>query len=147
MITSRRRLRLGAATAVALLATLAPVTAASATTDTTAPKITKTAIKQWLGPGDMKWRGAFWSANPAYTWSTSDNVGVASHEVQTWIGSGKGSRLGASTWSSTAKYAKTYAGSRRSVHVEVGEGEQACQRVRATDAAGTRSAWSGWRCT
>lgn len=147
MITSRRRLRLGAATAVALLATLAPVTAASATTDTTAPKISTTAIKQWLGPGDMKWRGAFWSANPAYSWSSSDNVGVASHEVQTWIGSGKGSRLGASTWSSTAKYAKTYAGSRRSVHVEVGEGEQACQRVRATDAAGNRSAWSGWRCT
>lgn len=146
--TSRRRLRLFAATAVAMLATLAPITAASATaTDTTAPKITATSYKQWLSPSDMKWRGAFWSATPAYTWSSSDNVGVASHEVQTWIGSGTGSRLGASTWSSIAKYAKTYSGTRRSLHTEIGEGEQACQRVRATDAAGNRSAWSGWRCT
>lgn len=147
-LTSRRRLRLAAATAVAMLAALAPVTAASATTtDITAPRITATTYKQWLVPGDMKWRGAFWSATPAYTWSSSDNVGVASHEVQTWIGNGKGSRLGVSTWPSIATYVKTYSGTRRSLHTEVGEGEQACQRVRAKDAAGNRSPWSAWRCT
>lgn len=147
--TSRRRLRLYAATAAAAMAAaLAPVTASSATTsDTTAPKITTTIYKQWLGPGDMKWRGAFWSATPGYSWSSSDNVGVTSHEVETWIGSGTGSRLGAATWSSIAKYVRTYSGSRRSLHTEVGEGEQACQRVRAKDAAGNRSPWSAWRCT
>ncbi|MEI7055351.1 hypothetical protein WBG06_06000 [Nocardioides sp. CCNWLW239] len=147
-LTPRSRLRLCVATAVAVLAALAPVTSASAiTADTTAPKITSTSYKQWLVPGDMKWRGAFWSATPGYTWSSSDNVGVASHEVETWIGNGTGSRLGASTWPSIAKYVRTYSGSRRSLHTGIGEGEQSCQRVRAKDAAGNRSPWSAWKCS
>ncbi|MFE7225823.1 hypothetical protein ACFU7D_13625 [Nocardioides sp. NPDC057577] len=126
----------------ATLLTAAPASA------NTAPRITKATISTWM---PVKTEGLIqWT--PAFSYAASDDQGVTGFQVQRkgapWSTSPtRRAKMSAAAYVWRADGASTWLyPSRTSVRGRLDPGAVDCFRVRAKDAAGLTSAWTGWRC-
>lgn len=115
----------------------------------TAPRITKAVVNTWLPAkttGIIQW-------NPAFTYAASDDAGVAGYQVQVKVAPRSSSptevaKMSAASYVWRADGSSTWLyPSRTSVSTTLESGGVGCFRVRAKDAAGLTSAWSGWHCS